>query len=458
MRIVVCVRQGLDGEINPFDACAYEAALCMEGAEITLLSMGPASAGDLLLKLTRLGASRAVLLSDRAFAGADTLATAYTLSKVIERLSPDLVLCGRQTLVGDTSQTGPMLSEIAGLSLITNVMSIDKAEGGKITCTTRSEGVAEVTLPALLTVERINTLRLPRLRSKLGALEVMNAETLGADVSKCGLSGSPTRVVKTFENQTGKRKCKFITKQELHAVIEEALKKSETVAVSDSGEVKEKLPDICIVGKGPYSFAKTVSDNVIEIPLTDADEIAERIKQLSPSAVLWGSDTKSKRLAAIVAARLRIGLCADCTLLEAEGTDLMMYRPALSGSVIAKIKSTTRPAMATVRTESESASRIAVALGFGVKDKMDEARAFAESLGAELCSSRKLVDNGYASYETQVGLTGKTVSPPVYIAIGISGAVHHVAGMQKSATVIAINPDKNATIFEYADYGILDNF
>ena len=136
----------------------------------------------------------------------------------------------------------------------------------------------------------------------------------------------------------------------------------------------------------------------------------------------------------------------------------MMYRPALSGSVIAKIKSTTRPAMATVRTESESASRIAVALGFGVKDKMDEARAFAESLGAELCSSRKLVDNGYASYETQVGLTGKTVSPPVYIAIGISGAVHHVAGMQKSATVIAINPDKNATIFEYADYGILDNF
>ena len=458
MRIVVCVRQGLDGEISPFDACAYEAALRMEGAEITLLSMGPASAGDLLLKLTRLGASRAVLLSDGAFAGADTLATAYTLSKAIKRLSPDLVLCGRQTLVGDTSQTGPMLSELAGLSLITNVMSIDKAEGGKITCTTRNEGVAEVTLPALLTIERINSLRLPRLRSKLGELAVWSAEELGADVSRCGLYGSPTRVVKTFENQTGKRKCKFITKDELPSVIEEALKKSESVLDSDSGEEKEKLPDICIVGKGPYGFARTVSDNVVEIPLTDADEISERIKELSPSAVLWGSDTRSKRLAAIVAARMGLGLCADCTLLEAECETLMMYRPALSGSVIAKIKSITRPAMATVRTESESACRVVVAAGFGVKDKMDEVRAFAKSLGAELCSSRKLVDNGYMTYETQVGLTGKTISPPVYIAIGISGAVHHIAGMQKSATVIAINPDKNATIFEYADYGVTDNF
>ena len=68
------------------------------------------------------------------------------------------------------------------------------------------------------------------------------------------------------------------------------------------------------------------------------------------------------------------------------------------------------------------------------------------------------MDNGYAQYEAQVGLTGKTVSPPIYIAIGVSGAVHHIAGMQRSGTVIAINPDRNAPIFEYADYGIIDNF
>ena len=174
--------------------------------------------------------------------------------------------------------------------------------------------------------------------------------------------------------------------------------------------------------------------------------------------MLWATDDKSKRFAAIVAARLGLGLCADCTSLGCEDGQLIMYRPALSGSVIAKIKSTTSPAMATVRTESSRVNDIIVTAGFGVKDNITEIKAFAESLGAELCATRKLVDNGYASYEMQVGLTGNTVSPPVYIAVGVSGAIHHVAGMQRSGTVIAINPDKDAPIFEYADYGIIEKF
>ena len=95
MKIVVCIRQSVSGEINPFDACAYEAALCLPDAEITLLSMAPLSAKDFLLKLTRLGAKKAILLNDRSFAGADTLATAYTLSLAIRKLNPDLILCGR---------------------------------------------------------------------------------------------------------------------------------------------------------------------------------------------------------------------------------------------------------------------------------------------------------------------------------------------------------------------------
>ena len=72
-------------------------------------------------------------------------------------------------------------------------------------------------------------------------------------------------------------------------------------------------------------------------------------------------------------------------------------------------------------------------------------------------TTRKAVDNDILPYTMQVGLTGKTVSPPVYIAVGVAGAVHHIAGMQKSGTVIAINPDKQAPIFEYADYGIAEN-
>lgn len=453
MKILVCIRQGLDGEINPFDACAYEAALQIKGAEVTIMSMGPQNAKDFLLRLTRLGAKKAILLSDKAFAGADTIATAYTLSLAVKKLSPDLIFCGRQTLVGDTAQTGPMLSVYAETSLITNVMSIDEI-GESITCTTRDMGIQTAKLPALITVERINTLRLPSIMSKLGEVEVWSAEDIGADIEKCGLKGSPTRVLKTYENYSGKRKCKLITAEELDGVINEALKKNrEKVSVAKSDI---KLNRVFIVGDEPYSFAETVSDDITVLEKTDAETIAETIKAQKPNAVLWASDAWSKETAAKVAAMLDLGLCADCTTLETDGEQLIMYRPALSGSIIAKIVSLTKPAMATVRT-AKSGGDIVVAAGWGAKDSLDTVKAFAQRIGADIATTRKAVDNNILPYSMQVGLTGKTVSPPVYIAVGISGAVHHIVGMQQAGTVIAVNPDKDAPIFDYADYGIIGN-
>ena len=453
MNIVVCIRQGRDGEINPFDASAYETALRIPNAEITLLSMGPLFVKEFLLRLTRLGAKKAVLLSDKTFAGADTLATAYTLSKAIEKLNPDLVLCGRQTLEGDTGQTGPMLSVMAKMSLITNVMDIKNATP-ELTCQTRDEGEQVAKYPALITVERKNMLRLPSIRSRVGEVEVWSALDIGADEKRTGFQGSPTRVLKTFENESGKRKCRFISKEELSWAIEQGLKKSndKMELVSDN---QNKLKKVCIVGESPRKFAETVSDDIEVLPLSDAQTIVRQIVECNPCAVLWGSDTQSKRIAAQVAAMLSLGLCADCTRLDVEDEELIMYRPALSGSIMAKIRSCTSPTMATVRTADNDVKDIIVTAGYGVKDELDKVAEFASRLGAEMAASRKLVDHGFVPYEMQVGLTGKTVSPPVYIAIGVSGAVHHIAGMQKSGTVIAINTDKNAPIFEYADYGIV---
>ena len=451
MKVVVCVRQGLDGEINPFDASAYEAALRIAGAEVILLSMAPASAKDFLLSLTRLGARRAVLLSDRVFAGADTLATAYALSLAIRRLSPDLVLCGRQTLVGDTAQTGPMLAEMLGFSLITNALRIELSESA-VTCTTREDGAQKAALPALITVERIHTLRFPGIFSRVGEVETLTATDLGADTAKCGLSGSPTRVLATFENTSGKRKCKWITPDALMGIVAEAREKKPSLPVVDAP--KTTLDRVYAVGNEVYEMASQVSSSVTVIEKTDADTIAEIIKKEQPKAVLWASDAWSKRTAATVAARLSLGLCADCTALESDGERLIMYRPALSGSIIAKIVSNTAPAMATVRTKS-AADDVVVAIGYGAKDSIDKIRAFAQRIGADLAASRKVVDSDILPYPLQVGLTGKTVSPPVYIALGISGAVHHIAGMQNALTVIAVNPDKDAPIFEYADYGIV---
>lgn len=454
MKILVCIRQGLDGEINPFDACAYEEALKISGAEVTIISMGPMSAKDFLLRLTRLGAKKAILLSDKAFAGADTIATAYTLSLAVKKLNPDLIFCGRQTLVGDTAQTGPMLSVYANTSLITNVMSIDEI-GDSITCSTRDLGVKTVGLPALLTIERINNLRLPSILSKTGEVEVWSAEDIGADINKCGLTGSPTRVIKTFENESGKRKCKFIEASQLETAIAEGLKRNKE-KVKPAESTGAKLKNVFIVGEDPRPFAETISDDITVLPLSTAEELAEQIKLQKPSAVLWGSDSLSKQLSAKVGAMLELGLCADCTMLETDGEKLMMYRPALSGSIIAKIESLTVPAMATVRT-TKTGSDIIIGAGYGTKDSLEKVKALAEKLSADIGATRKAVDNDILPYSMQVGLTGKTVSPPVYIAIGISGAVHHIVGMQSSGTVIAINPDKDAPIFDYADYGIIAN-
>ena len=467
MKIVVCVKQTVAGELNPFDACAYEAALQIPNAEVILLSMGPEKSKDFLLNLTRLGAKEAYLLCDRAFAGADTLATSYALSLAIQKLQPELVICGRQTIDGDTGQTGPSLSIQAGLSLITNVMKIVSVDGN-ITCQTRTKGEQTVTYPALITVERINHLRLPSIRSKRGEVIVWNVDDIGADKERCGLKGSPTKVLASFQNEDGKRKCKFVEASILDTLVEEGLKKEKERIISNQSD-GVKLQKVWIVGEKCREMAETVSDDIIVIDREQAEGLGDefvlgfvdRIRKEQPAAVLWDSDAWSKKTAPRVAAMLQTGLCADCTALETDGENLYMYRPAFSGNIIAKIGCVTKPQMATVRTMADGVSDVICALGKGVKNAKHTVEDYVDKKNAEngprweIAASRLAVDSEMYPYEKQVGMTGKTVSTPVYIAVGISGAVHHIAGMKQSGTVIAINPDKKAPIFDYADYGIV---
>lgn len=450
MRIAVCVRQGLDGELNPFDASAYEIALSESGAEVILISMGVPKTADLLLHLSRLGASRAILLSDPIFAGSDTLATAYVLSRAMEKLKPDRILCGRKTLIGDTGQVPPMLAEMAGYEFLPDVLTV--ADGNAVT----REGNRRLPPRALLAAEKQTVLRLPSLLSRVGTVETWNAADIGADPVRCGLNGSPTRVLETRENTSGRRKCRILQLRDLPEILAEALReRREQSAPPGNGE---KLPCVLSVGSEAMTFARTVCDNPQEIPVCSASELAEVIAQKKPDAVLFGNDPASRETAARLAAREKLGLCADCTAVTAEDGRAVLYRPALSGSLIAKIVSETTPALATVRCRTERSASLIVAAGYGVRKQLDAVRAMATRLGADFAVSRKLVDGGFAPYREQVGLTGKTVSPAVYLAVGISGAVHHLAGMDRSGTVIAVNPDPHAPIFDYADYGIRCSF
>ncbi|MDK2919322.1 MAG: hypothetical protein PWQ37_2055 [Candidatus Petromonas sp.] len=453
MKIVVCVKQ-VNGELNPFDACALETALRIENADITVISMGRPQVADMLKSLTRLGIARAILLTDNAFAGADTLATSYTLSLAIKKISPDLVICGRQSVDGDTAQVGPSLSQMLGFSLITNVMKINRIDNrdNKIYCLSRM-GEESVKLPALITVERINTLRFPSIRAKTKEVEIWTAEDIGADKDRCGLTGSPTRVLKIYESSLGKRKCTFIEPRELLSVINKSRHKDRHgIKLKQSDK---KFDEIWIVGEELKEIGLTIADKVKVIDRQPAARIAELAKRYNPKVILWSADLWGRRNAPIAAAILQAGLCADCTHLETDGEKLYMYRPAYGGSLMAKIECRTYPQMATVRTVMESMDEIIVAGGKGVKDCFDLIRDFANKIGAGIGATRGLVDMGIAPYEMQIGLTGKSINPKVYIACGISGVVHHTCAIEQAGTIIAINIDKGARIFEYADYGII---
>lgn len=474
MRIVVCVKQTAAGELNPFDACAYETALQIPESEVILLSMGPDKTEGMLLNLTRLGAKEAYLLCDHAFAGADTLATAYTLSLAVKKLLPDLVICGRQTIDGDTAQTGPALSVVAGLSLITNVMKIVDTDG-HLVCETRDMGIQIVGYPALITVERMNHLRLPGIRSKKGTVIRWTAGDIGADTTRCGLKGSPTRVLFSFKNTDGKRKCKYIDINQLTDTIKVGIEK-EKQRLKPMQKAEKQLNKVWIVGEAPRSFAESISEDIVVIRKEDfsgaadtyrdfAECFAAYVQEKKPEVILWGSDAWSKAVAPQVAAILRTGLCADCTALETDGERIFMYRPAFSGNIMAKITCMTKPQMATVRTMESCGADVVCALGKGAKNvvgdiqtivlKRNENAEEKEMPRWEVAASRLIVDMEMLPYKSQVGITGKSVNPAVYLAIGISGAVHHIAGMKQSGTVIAVNPDKEAPIFDYADYGIV---
>lgn len=459
MRIAVCVKQTVDKDINPFDACALEEALKIKSnaptgeVEVVIVSMGPKSTLELLSRLSRLGADRGILLTDPCLAGSDTLATAYALSLVMKKLMPDVVFCGRQSIDGDTAQVGPELACACGFKLITNVMSIDSIKEGMVECSTRF-GVESATFPTLLTIERINSLRFPRLGSKVREAEVWNATDIGADPSRCGLKGSPTRVLKTFESSLGKRKCSFITPGELFEIAKMQAQKE--IVTQIKAETENKLPLVWCVGEKPIEKAKAIAQSIKVIDESKSpEEIVSLARDEKPSVILWSSDFFGRRNAPQVAYALSAGLCADCTALETDGEKLFMYRPAFSGSIMAKIECNTLPQMATVRCTDEASEKIMLCAGLGALPYLDKLQSMAKQNGYGFGATRALVDRAGLPYEYQIGLTGRSVCPRVYIGFGVSGAVQHTCAIEQAGTVIAVNSDKSARIFEFSDYGVI---
>ena len=222
------MRQGVPTIINPYDLFSLEEALRLRdafGGKVTVLTMGPPMADQALRKALSIGADAAVLLSDRFFAGSDTLATSFALSSAIAKLAEtekvDMVFCGKQTIDGDTAQVGPGIAKRLELNQLTYVEKIRDVDpvAGKITVERRAEGGVQVlttALPCLITMlEGTNTVRRGTMADMLRAAQTQittwNAAAAGiADIGLCGLKGSPTVVKKVFAPQPRKEKATLI--------------------------------------------------------------------------------------------------------------------------------------------------------------------------------------------------------------------------------------------------------
>ncbi len=231
------IREGVPSIINPFDLNAIEAGLQIRdevGGEVVALTMGPPQAEDALREAVSLGVDSVILLSDRAFAGADTWATAFALAGAIKKMDADIILCGKQAIDGDTAQVGPEIAQFMDIPHVAYIRKIEEVKDGYIRVQRlMDEGydVVESSLPVLLTtVKELNIPRMPSLKGKMAAkkaeIKTMNREDIGIEEADLGLKGSPTQVKGIFapEIKTDRKMFEGTAEEQVNALVEEMLK------------------------------------------------------------------------------------------------------------------------------------------------------------------------------------------------------------------------------------------
>ena len=237
------VRTGVPNIMNPFDRQALEAALILKdanGATVTVISMGPPQADEILKEAIAMGADDAALISDRALAGSDTLATSFALAAAVIKVGAvDLVLCGKQAIDGDTAQVGPEMAEHLDIPQVTGALKI-VADGAKLLVDRDNESSSQtiaVEMPALVTVTRAE--KEPRFASIKGKMKARKAQIptltvadLDIDPATVGLKGSPTKVKKAFTPTPPEINGEIITEEDADAAVDmlfEKLVKAEVI-------------------------------------------------------------------------------------------------------------------------------------------------------------------------------------------------------------------------------------
>lgn len=524
--------------INPFDKRAVEEAVRIKekiGSTVTVVTMGPPSASEVLNSSLRMGADRAILLTDRKFAGSDTLVTSKILSEVVGQIKPDLVLMGKYSLDGETSQVPPEVAELSGFSFKSSISKIDfELDKNRIRVEQDAENgtdVYEILLPSLLSVsEKINRARFvnPEVPDMTERIETWDSSRLSGSYS--GTDDSPTVVEDTEQVKSFRTVRMLEDAQDAIEIIIEASrrvpseKKAERVeippvsgngtvlgvAVGDedvSREIAGKLLELVGDGGHRIDMVGNIPPSAVEgmachsyrymkggTVTVMADYVTYYIRRNKPAFVIFPSDIDGREIAGLVAARMDLGLTADCIDLKYENSRLVQFKPAFGGGIVARITSRTFPQMATVRpgmfrevarkgsfelidVEDRDTGRVrfietrkipseytplrkadivfCVGKGTARKERMQNFLEITKRLGAALGGTRPVVDFGFLPRQQQIGITGVSVSPELYVALGVSGADNHVVGIRYAKKVLAVNSDPEAPIFRYADYGLV---
>ena len=559
------VREGIELELNAYCrravSKACELAVERPGSSVTVITLGPPSAEDALREAIAWGLERdvaidGVLVSDGAFAGSDTLATAIALAAALRREGPfDLILVGRNSLDADTGQVGPELAELLDLPFMTGVRYLAlEGDALHVRCE-HDDGwlEAELQLPAVLScAERLcePTKVDPEGRAAVPAARIRRVSAADVGAGPWGQAASPTQVGAVRVHEVAREQVcwpEAPVRVQVQRAVAELRARGALEADSDANADFASVPTggrtggpvIAVVVEPDRSHltaellatAALVADDIagrvvavtVEPPLPavlgadvlgkwGADEIVElrgaRVEEdvaagltswageIVPWAIIIGSTAWGREVASRTAAQLGAGLTGDAVGLEVVDGRLVAWKPAFGGQLVAAITASSPVQMATVRagmlvhlaprastarvsvrsveprgrvrllartrdddldTLAEANAVVAVGVGVDPADypSLDPLLA---ALGAELGATRKVTDKGWLPRARQIGITGRSVAPRLFVSIGASGKFNHTIGVRAARSVLCINTVADAPIFVASDVGIVGDY
>lgn len=548
------VRDGIALEMSAFCRRAVsksvELATLRPGSSVMVATLGPPAAEDVLREAVAWGMDRGVdirgvLLTDPAFRGSDTIATAGALAALLRREgSFDLVLTGKNSLDADTGQVPPQVAEILDLPFATGVRQLTLRDGVlRLGCEHDDSWVElEMRLPALLScAERLcDPAKVPpERRSQVSGRLISTRDAADIGPGPWGAAASLTTVGACREMAIDRLRWRSPAaplpsqvKDAVRILVDRgALAREEAVPLSAVPMTSGPGDVIAVIAEPGHDFltqelcglaarlasqvgGSTVlitphdvassnagswgADHVVRIEGGVVEEDIARAVTLwaamaRPRGILAGSTAYGREITSRVAASVGAGLTGDAVEVDVVDGEFVAWKPAFGGQLVAAITATSPVQMVTVRAgviprpvprdhvatassisveprgrvrvhhrqhedslECLGEADVVIGVGKGVAPgqihELDEIR---ELLGAELGCSRKVTDAGTMPHARQIGITGRSIAPRLYVAIGMSGKFNHMVGVRAAGTVVAINPDPDAPIWQFCDVGVV---